>query len=50
MIVWKIKLNLDQREIRKPGQYMNKSTDDLTNKDGDAEVSDVWRGELRYYC
>lgn len=29
---------------------MNKSTDDLTNKDGDAEVSDVWRGELRYYC
>jgi hypothetical protein len=50
VIVWKIKLNLDQREIRKPGQYMNKSTDDLTNKDGDAEVSDVWRGELRYYC
>lgn len=47
VIVWKIKLNLDQREIRKPGQYMNKSTDDLKNKDGDAEVSDVWRGRIK---
>lgn len=29
---------------------MNKFIDDFTNKDGDVEVFDVWRGELRYYC